>query len=736
MQNASAAPAALLSPVASSASRQTGANTSPATAEEPTDLPPPPSEAVTLAAFHEIFTTLARSSTRNSSDESLSGGGNTERNQILTLLAQKACLLTNCASAVVALLDAGRDSVEFVAAWGTDAADIVGFHVRANDTLAGNTARTGEPYWAFRDGSNEPADGSITNDPKFPVVYSAAVLPLFVGGVSTGAVAALHKKNYQPFDGADLMTLSTLAAAASVVVSSHAGQAERAQQGRELAVLYEAVRNVSGALSAPEVLRVVVEQVAGQMESSAVVVWLMNEERTHLTIAEDEGLTPDEREITLPSNETGGPTRWVSDLLRQAKPAFLYFVDEDEFAPPAPMPSASPHDFWTCESPFPALSARSGLACPIRSGDAVRGFVLVLSGQKPGVYETSDAKLLSALASQAAVALENADLYEDATRRAEEAAVLYELSQAVTSTLHLPDVLDRVAEAVLNLLLVDKFALFLHDPPTDRLLIKNSRNLSPGAAERIAPLVGQGIPGWVMEFETPTAVLDVAADHRNASAPLQNEGVASLIGMPLQIGATTMGVLCAMTTRRRSFTVSEMELAYTIANQAALAIENARIYENVRQKGLEVRKYFGRIARALNSSQSPDEVPQPYRVADPRSHGIRPVRFVCRTFRGKRRKRGGANFGMGGKFRFSHRSRRRRAANANHKPQHARRLDRSKQPPLVCRKSGHRRPVFRQLRPPRTRAGGGLFGGSPPKCGPRGRRVGSDDTAAQIVARR
>ncbi|CAA9586077.1 MAG: hypothetical protein AVDCRST_MAG88-3957, partial [uncultured Thermomicrobiales bacterium] len=84
-----------------------------------------------------------------------------------------------------------------------------------------------------------------------------------------------------------------------------------------------------------------------------------------------------------------------------------------------------------------------------------------------------------------------------------------------------------------------------------------------------------------MEFETPTAVQDVAADHRNASAPLHTEGVVSMTCMPLQVGAATIGVLCAMSSRRRLFTVAEMELLYTIANQAAIAIENARIYADV-----------------------------------------------------------------------------------------------------------------------------------------------------------
>jgi GAF domain-containing protein len=64
-----------------------------------------------------------------------------------------------------------------------------------------------------------------------------------------------------------------------------------------------------------------------------------------------------------------------------------------------------------------------------------------------------------------------------------------------------------------------------------------------------------------------------------------------------------------MTSRRRFFTIAEMELLYTVANQAAIALENARIYADVREKGRELRKYFHRVARALGSAQSPRAVP-------------------------------------------------------------------------------------------------------------------------------
>ena len=116
------------------------------------------------------------------------------------------------------------------------------------------------------------------------------------------------------------------------------------------------------------------------------------------------------------------------------------------------------------------------------------------------------------------------------------------------------------------------------------------------------PRMGEGIAGWVLEFETPTAVQDVSADHRNRSCPIDGEGVTSLVSVPLQSGDQVIGVLHAMSSRRRLFTVGEMELLYTIANQVGAAIANAQMYEEARQKSEEIRKGVRRIARALGSS--------------------------------------------------------------------------------------------------------------------------------------
>ena len=117
------------------------------------------------------------------------------------------------------------------------------------------------------------------------------------------------------------------------------------------------------------------------------------------------------------------------------------------------------------------------------------------------------------------------------------------------------------------------------------------------------PRIGEGIAGWVYEWQTPQAVSDVAADARNRSAPIDQAGRRVHAVRPdAGRGRRAWRDLHAMSSKRRLFTVAEMELLYTIANQAAFAVVNAIMYQEARSKSHEMRRYFRRVAQAIGSA--------------------------------------------------------------------------------------------------------------------------------------
>jgi GAF domain-containing protein len=523
-----------------------------------------------LAALHEVIQAVARQ---------------TDLRAALALVAEKAQALTGASSSAITLLDANRTLLDFAAVAGANAEEILGQTVRVEDALAGQTALTGELYLAHNPGGALPALSAGSDPTAFGGggVRSAAVVPIYVAGRPAGALAALNRADGEAFDGSVLLRLQTLANIAALSLGMDGLRREAARKQRERDILFHAARTTSSSLNVQEVLASVLATVEQSLDMAAGAVFLLNDERTRLYISADHGLEGDDRDRQLDADH-GLAARVLASTqaVRVADALAVPGAEDGDLDPLLP-------------------GMRSVLAAPMLSRAMPEG-IIALGSRQPDVYTAEDAALLSAVASQAAIALENAWLYEDAMRRAQEATALYELSQAVGATLSLGRMLNFVADSVLALLHVDKFALFLLDPRTGTLEIKIDRNLSREIVQGMRPRSGEGIAGWVFEFETPTAVQDVAADHRNRSAPVDGEGVTSLVSVPLQSGDQVIGVLHAMSSRRRLFTVGEMELLYTIANQVGAAIANAQMYEEARQKSDEIRKYVRRVARALGSS--------------------------------------------------------------------------------------------------------------------------------------
>ena len=518
-----------------------------------------------LVALHEVVQSVARQ---------------TDLRATLSLVAEKARALTGAASAAVTLLDKSRALLDFAAVAGVNAAEILGQTVRVEDALAGQTALTGELYLAHNTAEAQPLLATL--DPDLALgwgVRSAAVVPIYVAGRPAGALAALNREDGAAFGGGDILRLQTLANIAALSLGMDDLRRLAAQKQRERDILFHAARTTSSSLNVQEVLSSVLATVEESMGMAVGAVYLLNDERTRLYISADRGLEGDDRDRQLEAS---------SGQASQVLAGFGAVTLPDGQGPEPPDDPLLP-------------GMRSVLAAPMLSRAMPEGLIVVGTRQ-PDAYTAEDAALLSAVASQAAVALENAWLYEDAMRRAQEATALYELSQAVGATLSLGRMLNFVADSVLGLLHVDKFALFLLNPHANVLEIKIARNIRRETVQGMKPRSGQGIAGWVHEFETPTAVQDVAADHRNRSCPIDGEGVTSLVSVPLQSGDQVIGVLHAMSSRRRLFTVGEMELLYTIANQVGAAIANAQMYEEARQKSDEIRKYIRRVARALGSS--------------------------------------------------------------------------------------------------------------------------------------
>ena len=221
-------------------------------------------------------------------------------------------------------------------------------------------------------------------------------------------------------------------------------------------------------------------------------------------------------------------------------------------------------------------SLRSLLAVPLTVQGRVIGAMNVQTADFHD-FTSEEEALLSLIANLAAGALEKATLYDQMQQQIHELSTLAEVSRMVTSPLYLDEMLGVVAEMAARVIGAKATTLHLLDDATQQLTLRATHNTSAERQVTAIPL-GDGIVGKVAARGQPLIVANVQTDKRFLNRALaEREGLVSLLSVPLIVRGQTVGVFSSYTSAPHDFTPKEIELFQTLANQTALAIENARL---------------------------------------------------------------------------------------------------------------------------------------------------------------
>ena len=235
----------------------------------------------------------------------------------------------------------------------------------------------------------------------------------------------------------------------------------------------------------------------------------------------------------------------------------------------------------------------SQLSVPIVREGRVMG-VITMESHKPYAFDSATVAFTQQLANQAAVALENARLFDERTRRINELSQLHQASLALTSSLDLRQVLVRIVNAAHQLTGADTIALNLYYASSDMFLPGATAGIElPGSStEGIRP---HGMTRRALQQHRSILVGDTHQEP-DVNKRLVAIGVRSMILVPVISHDQVLGVLNAYSQRTFKFTDADVQLVSALGNQAAAAIENARLFQDVAQ----VRD---RLSAILNSSR-------------------------------------------------------------------------------------------------------------------------------------
>jgi phosphoserine phosphatase RsbU/P len=362
----------------------------------------------------------------------------------------------------------------------------------------------------------------------------------------------------------------------------------RASAIEALTALFALGREVTSVLDLEELLQKIPELISRLTHFQAFAVYLLDPKRNELTVAYSVGYPP-EVARTLRVRVGQG---LVGAAVEAGHPLLVNDV----------------HDDPRYVEAVPGSNAE--LVVPLRRKGRVIGALNLLSETK-GQFTLVDEAVLRQFGAHVAVAIENARLFEHEREYTSTLETLAEVSREFGSILNLDELLRRLASVTRRLVEYRTFGILLLNDDTQELEMKTAvRYGDQSAPTRVK--VGEGLVGYAAQHKEPVLVSDVSADPRYIKLV---DDIRSELVIPLMIKDRCIGVFDLESPDLDAFKKNDVQILTLLASQAAVAIENARLYETISSNEIRLEKEL-RFAQRVQVALLPTELPKRIKGVD------------------------------------------------------------------------------------------------------------------------
>jgi sigma-B regulation protein RsbU (phosphoserine phosphatase) len=359
---------------------------------------------------------------------------------------------------------------------------------------------------------------------------------------------------------------------------------------RELVItLFELGREITSVLNLDELLQKIPLLIARITKFQAFAVYLLDPRGEELSIAYAVGY-PDDVVWKLRVKVGHG---LVGTAVAEGKPILVNDVRADPRYVEA----------------VPGSSAE--LVVPLRRKGRVIGALNLLS-DTPGQFTETDEALLRQFGAHVAVAIENARLFEHAREYTSTLETLAEIAREFGAILNLDELLTRIANLARRVIDYRTFGILLINEETGELEMKVAVRYGDSKVTVPRVKLGNGLVGYAALHKVAVNVPDVSTDPRYIKVV---DDARSELVIPLMVHDRCIGVFDLESPELDAFGKSHVEIVTLLASQAAVAIENARLYETIRANEVRLEKEI-RFAQRVQAALLPTELPKRLKHAD------------------------------------------------------------------------------------------------------------------------
>src|SRR4051794_31188174 len=447
----------------------------------------------------------------------------------------------------------------------TDPIELTGFREHVLQTRAPLMLEDITPEVSERYGNPGFLDGEPSR--------SALFVPLFGGGKVTGFLSLQNVDRAHAFGESDQQLLETLAGSLSVALENARLVHETRQRNAELALINSVQEALAGELEMQAIYDVVGDKIQEIFDAQVVDIGLYDFAagltRYPYTI---------ERGVRFPDEPTPmaiSPS--TAELLEKKAPILINDVParDRERGEAAPVVQGEP--------------ALSVLFAPLISGDEVRGRISLQNLDRTNAFSENDVRLLTTLAGSLSVALENARLVHETRQRNAELALISGVQEAIAGELDSQAIYDAVGDRLREVFDAQVVAITTLDETTG--FTRFPYIIERGERLQADPIPAGGFTKYVLETREPLLIaedMDAEAE-RYGSATLAGENTKSGLFVPLVTGDKATGVISLQNAdREHAFGESDQQLLETLAGSLSVALENARLVHETRQRNAEL----------------------------------------------------------------------------------------------------------------------------------------------------
>ncbi len=477
--------------------------------------------------------------------------------EVLDHVCSSVALVGGSQRSAVFLLDPGADHVELAYVYGLPD-DFAKHNARFSIAHSQRTRclRSGKPF-TVADIEASALSRELVRSLKAYDIHAFADFPLTTPDGQIGFLSVFYDTRHQ-FKQEEIDLIQTFASQAALAVANarlHAvTDAQLSRRVHQLAILEAVGRELSAATHSDELFKLILDYAFEFTNALCGAVVVMHPEKNLMELKASRGYDVEQRLLPADKGITGRAIQLkktinIGDVSREAG-----FIDLRKNG-----------------------ATRSQLSVPIVHENRVLG-VITLESSEENAFNESEQSLVMQLANQAAVALVNADLYNQTQRRLREQSILYQVSTRLVGALDPGEVVDILYRAINAVFLPNCVGFYLWEEESHQFIRWDTREEQRFPEGCFPKVLALGDVVFLKALPPGAKHLSLQGKEPGSEAFLQDPDLYQVVVCPMERGEKLLGFIVLQLERNRVFQNEELEMVEAIIAQGAIAIQNARLF--------------------------------------------------------------------------------------------------------------------------------------------------------------